>query len=191
MVGHGQSRRYPIHILRKSMVLILNDNSEVGAHARSNPCYLICLRHLMRSISVKNRGFFLSEKTLYLFCVCVRHSELPSNISSILFTCKELFTTISWNCQTGYLREKFEQLNDVTILRTKYGPGSRFIQIFSPSYNEQVAVRMWKATLCLVSNAFNIPSRHPQGRSQPTWWAPQRWWVSRSGRRNAPSQTLW
>ena len=30
------------------MVLILDVNSEIGAHARRNLCYLICLRHLLR-----------------------------------------------------------------------------------------------------------------------------------------------
>ena len=28
-----------------AMVLILDDNSEIGAHIKSNLCYLICLRH--------------------------------------------------------------------------------------------------------------------------------------------------
>ena len=32
-----------------SMVLILDGNSEIGAHVRSNLCYFICLRHLIRS----------------------------------------------------------------------------------------------------------------------------------------------
>ena len=39
------------------MVLILDDNS--GVHVRSNICYLICLRHLVRSKRIKNRMFFL------------------------------------------------------------------------------------------------------------------------------------
>ena len=29
------------------MVLTLDGNSEIGAHVRSNLCYLICLRHLI------------------------------------------------------------------------------------------------------------------------------------------------
>ena len=31
------------------MELILDGNSEIDAHIRSNLCYLICLRHLIRS----------------------------------------------------------------------------------------------------------------------------------------------
>ena len=38
------------------MVLVISyDNSEVGAHVRSNLCYLICLKHLIRSRGVTNR----------------------------------------------------------------------------------------------------------------------------------------
>ena len=37
------------------MVLILNFNSVIGAHVRSTICYLICLRHLIRSRTVTNR----------------------------------------------------------------------------------------------------------------------------------------
>ena len=35
---------------RNTMVLILDGNSELGAHVRSHLCYLICCRHLIRSI---------------------------------------------------------------------------------------------------------------------------------------------
>ena len=54
------------------MVLNLDGNSELGAHARSNPCYLICLRHLIRLRAVTNRIIVLRKD---LFC-----SELPSII---------------------------------------------------------------------------------------------------------------
>ena len=33
----------------EGMVLILDGNLKIGAHVRSNLCYLICLRHLTRS----------------------------------------------------------------------------------------------------------------------------------------------
>ena len=42
--------------------LILDGNSEIGAHVRSNLCYLICLRHLIRPRAV-GWYFILSEKT--------------------------------------------------------------------------------------------------------------------------------
>ena len=40
-----------IFVLRvyEPMVLILDDNSEIGAQVMSNLCYLICLRHFIRS----------------------------------------------------------------------------------------------------------------------------------------------
>ena len=37
------------------MVIILDGNLEIGAHARSNISYLICLRHLIRLREVTNR----------------------------------------------------------------------------------------------------------------------------------------
>ena len=39
----------------KPMVLILDGNPEIGVHVRSNLCYFICLRHLLRSRAVTNR----------------------------------------------------------------------------------------------------------------------------------------
>ena len=44
--------------LELTMVLILDGSSEIGAQERSKICYLICLRHLIRS-----RSNFSSEKT--------------------------------------------------------------------------------------------------------------------------------
>ena len=43
------------------MVLILDGTSIIGALVRSNLCYLVCLRHSIRSRAVKNRFFFVSE----------------------------------------------------------------------------------------------------------------------------------
>ena len=48
------------------MVLILDGKSEIGAHVRSNLCYLSCLRHLIRSRAVINHIFFL-RKDLFSF----------------------------------------------------------------------------------------------------------------------------
>ena len=48
-----------------SMLLILGGNSEIGAQLRSNLCYLICLRHLIRSREVTDLIFFFSEKTYF------------------------------------------------------------------------------------------------------------------------------
>ena len=48
------------------MVFIYDGNSEIGAQVRSNLCYLIYLRHLMRSRGVTNR-FFFSHKNFLSF----------------------------------------------------------------------------------------------------------------------------
>ena len=48
--------------------LIVDGNSEICAHVRSNLCYLLCLSHLFRSKTVTNMIFF-SEKTYFPACV--------------------------------------------------------------------------------------------------------------------------
>ena len=48
------------------MVLILDGNSEIGAHVGSNICYLICLRHLIRSRVVSNSIYFLEKDLISL-----------------------------------------------------------------------------------------------------------------------------
>ena len=55
------------------MLLISDGNSEIGAHVRSDLCYLICLRHLIKPSSVTNRIFFLP---IFLH-TCATYSELP------------------------------------------------------------------------------------------------------------------
>ena len=42
---------------RTLMVLILDGDSEIDTHVRSNICYFICLRHLIRSREVTNLKF--------------------------------------------------------------------------------------------------------------------------------------
>ena len=64
------------------MVLILDGNSEIGSHVRSNLCCLICLRHLIRSRTLTNRIFF-SQKITICFHACATCYELPSNISNM------------------------------------------------------------------------------------------------------------
>ena len=59
------------------VVLLLDGNSENGAHVRSNLSCLTCLRHLIRSRALSNQ-IFSSEKTLLLHA-CATCSELPSN----------------------------------------------------------------------------------------------------------------
>ena len=56
-------------LINKSMELILNDNSEKGAHVRSNLCYFICIWHLYISRIVTNQSFFFSKNTYFPLCV--------------------------------------------------------------------------------------------------------------------------
>ena len=71
-----------IGLHRWPMVLILDSISEIGAHAMSNVCYFICLRHLITSRAVTNRIF--SPKRPIFLRGCATCSELPSNISSMI-----------------------------------------------------------------------------------------------------------
>ena len=43
------------------MVIILDGSSEIGTHTSNNLCYLICLRHLIRSVSSHKSDFFFSK----------------------------------------------------------------------------------------------------------------------------------
>ena len=63
------------------MVLILDGNSNIGAHDRSIICYLICLRHLNRPRAV-TIWIFSPERPIILH-ECATRAELPSNISTI------------------------------------------------------------------------------------------------------------
>ena len=51
-----------------NMLRILDGNSDIGAHVRSNLCYLTCFRHFARSRAVPIR-FFCSEKNYFSSCV--------------------------------------------------------------------------------------------------------------------------
>ena len=54
------------HLNTCIMVVILHDNSEIGAHVRNHFCYLICLRHSIRSRAVKNYIFFSKTTFSYM-----------------------------------------------------------------------------------------------------------------------------
>ena len=66
------------------MVLILDGYTEIGAHVRSNLCYLTCLRHLIIPKVVR---FFFPPKVpivLYAFADC----------SELLYICALDFKTV-------------------------------------------------------------------------------------------------
>ena len=50
--------------VEKIIVLIIEGNSVIGARERSNLCYLICLRQLIRSRAVRYRLFFSPERPI-------------------------------------------------------------------------------------------------------------------------------
>ena len=68
--------------IRVSMLLILyGSNSDICGHLSSNLCYLIYLRHFIRSREVTNR--IVTPKILPLIHAWVACSELQSNISTV------------------------------------------------------------------------------------------------------------
>ena len=59
------------------MVLIVDGNPKIVAHARRNLCYLTCLRHLIRPRAVSNQNF--SSDNIY-FPSCVRNLFWVNNL---------------------------------------------------------------------------------------------------------------
>ena len=79
------------YILRYDpMELILDGNSEIGAHVRSNLCYLIFLRHLLRSRTVT----IVSEKTTFLYAGATCF-ELPSNTRTMIMPKSDIMIFIT------------------------------------------------------------------------------------------------
>ena len=68
-------RKCNVAITTEPVVFILDGKSEIGAYVRSNPCYLICLRHLIRSKTFINHIFFHGalEPLLFDFRVRIHH----------------------------------------------------------------------------------------------------------------------
>ena len=74
------------------MVLIIDGISEIGAHVRSNLCYLVCVRidtgyliylsHFFRSRAVTNQIFFFFLKKTF-FHICAKCSALLSHINTM------------------------------------------------------------------------------------------------------------
>ena len=60
------------------MVFILDGNTKIGANVRRN-FLLICLRHLIRTRAVKY------QKRLTFLHACEIFSELPSNVSTMVY----------------------------------------------------------------------------------------------------------
>ena len=59
-------------------MLKIYGSSKISAHVKSNLCYLICLRHLVRSRALTNRIFF-PKINLFSFHACATCSELLSD----------------------------------------------------------------------------------------------------------------
>ena len=60
------SHSYSCHVKVVSMVPILDGNSEIGAHVRSNLYYSICLSHFIDREQSKIWNFFLQRKPIFL-----------------------------------------------------------------------------------------------------------------------------
>ena len=76
------------------MVLIWNGNCEIGAQVRGSICYLICLRHLIRSRTVTN-PFFYPKRPIFLHA-CAKSSEWPSYICTMVTTNLTTGPLTSW-----------------------------------------------------------------------------------------------
>ena len=64
------------------MVLISDGNSDIGAHVRSNSCFFICLKSLIKARAVTNH--ICSTKITIFLHACETCTELLSNISIML-----------------------------------------------------------------------------------------------------------
>ena len=61
--------------MSSAMVVILDSNSKLGAHARSNLCYLICLRHLIGDNESSQIAIFLKldlGNIVHCYLICLR-----------------------------------------------------------------------------------------------------------------------
>ena len=58
-----------IEAISRTVVLMLDDNSEKGAHFRRNFCYLISLRYLIRSRAITKIRYSFSEKAHFPLCM--------------------------------------------------------------------------------------------------------------------------
>ena len=64
------------------MVLLLNGNSEIGAHKAQYLLYDLCKAFEFIESAVKNSMFLIFKKPIFLH-TCATYYELPSNISTM------------------------------------------------------------------------------------------------------------
>ena len=72
------STRYRYGIMVRPWHLKLDGKSEIVAHECGNLCYLICLRHLIRSKAVKNR---FSLDLMFFVSLVIKHCIFYSPLS--------------------------------------------------------------------------------------------------------------
>ena len=118
-----------------SMVLLLDGNSKIGAPVRSNLCYLICLRHLIRSVTVANLIVFLQIRHIFLH-TCAACSELPCKASTTASK-----TTPCWGRNAArrisYYSPSFRAHIQLNIYRRRvlcYRPCRQFHQLMYPCF---------------------------------------------------------
>ena len=83
-----------LEMITLRMVLNLDGNSEIGAHVRSNLCYLICFIESSHKLNS-----FFPRKDLIFLHTCVTFSELPSNIKTV--TIRESAIKVAGYCFTS------------------------------------------------------------------------------------------
>ena len=107
---NGRGVGYSVQI-PKVMVLILDGNSEIGAHVGWNICYLIWLRHLIRSRAVRNRIFFLKkdqfpELSYHLIYKHHAKSKLLFNTKFCSVKCHDMLPRTLLNTRKRWLCDK-------------------------------------------------------------------------------------
>ena len=75
------------------MVLISNGNSEIDAHVRSNLCYLICSRHLIRSRPVTDQ---ISFSIINLFFFMDTQDVLSYHLTKVPWF-RKIIPTVNFN----------------------------------------------------------------------------------------------
>ena len=63
-----------VHFIILIIAINLDGKYDIGAHEKSNLCYLMSLRYLIRSRAFTNWIFFCSERSIFLFELAIKTS---------------------------------------------------------------------------------------------------------------------
>ena len=125
---------------------MLDGNSEIGAHVRSNLWYLTCVRLLISSRAGTNR-VFLPE--LIIHHACATLNELPSNISTMQYN-KFVTRSESTGVRRARVRDPANEQHIQVSLQTLSNNGSQmatflsnYILLFFGSYLRKDTLQLW------------------------------------------------